>query len=137
MNLVFDSYAWIEFFIGSSEGEKVKQLLIYSKEPMTPSIVLAEIANKYFREGASKEDVRNRIRAIKELTKIIYLDVRIILLINKARRILIENTEKLGIKKKPGLADFIILASALANNAKIVTGDEHFRNLDNVIFIKE
>mgnify|MGYP005641832895 CR=1 FL=1 len=38
---------------------------------MTSLIVLAEIANRYFREGASKEDVRNRIKAIKELTKIL------------------------------------------------------------------
>jgi predicted nucleic acid-binding protein len=35
-----------------------------------------------------------------------------------------------------GLTDSIIYATAIVKNAKVVTGDENFRALENVIFIK-
>jgi predicted nucleic acid-binding protein len=49
--VVYDTYAWIEYFLGTSKGAQVKKLL--DKGGYTPSIVLAEISRKYFREGAS------------------------------------------------------------------------------------
>lgn len=35
-----------------------------------------------------------------------------------------------------GLADSLVNATGLIKKAKIVTGDEHFQNLTNVILIK-
>jgi predicted nucleic acid-binding protein len=35
------------------------------------------------------------------------------------------------------LADSIILCTARKFNGKVVTGDKHFRELDNVVFIKK
>lgn len=35
-----------------------------------------------------------------------------------------------------GLADSIVLAHTLAAKAKVVTGDEHFRDMKETIFIK-
>ena len=35
-----------------------------------------------------------------------------------------------------GIADRIILATARLGNHKIITGDAHFRNIRNVIFLK-
>ncbi|HIE32764.1 MAG TPA: type II toxin-antitoxin system VapC family toxin [Thermodesulfobacteriaceae bacterium] len=49
--VVVDSYAWIEYFSGSKAGELVKEYLISASSAYTPSIVLAEIARKYMREG--------------------------------------------------------------------------------------
>ena len=45
----------------------------------------------------------------------------------------------LEMKKKAkgwGLADSIVLCTARSLKAKVVTGDEHFRYLEEVIFIK-
>jgi len=36
-----------------------------------------------------------------------------------------------------GLADSIILCTARVVNGNVVTGDEHFRGLEETIFIKE
>ncbi|MDK2383479.1 MAG: PIN domain-containing protein, partial [Candidatus Korarchaeota archaeon] len=49
--LVVDSYAWIEYFLGSDKGKKVLEELRRAEEVITPSVVLAELAHKYFREG--------------------------------------------------------------------------------------
>ena len=42
-------------------------------------------------------------------------------------------------KKEKGwrLADSIVLCLAISKKGKVVTGDLHFKELDNVIFIKE
>jgi predicted nucleic acid-binding protein len=35
-----------------------------------------------------------------------------------------------------GLADSIVYATAIVKKAEVVTGDEHFKKLKNVLFIK-
>jgi predicted nucleic acid-binding protein len=57
--VVYDTYAWIEYFLDSSKGVKVKELL--KKGGYAPSIVLAEISRKYLREGFSSQDVKKRL----------------------------------------------------------------------------
>ena len=52
--VVYDSYAWIEYFRGSEKGLKVKELLRH--KGYTPSIVLAEIARKYLRTHRGHEE---------------------------------------------------------------------------------
>jgi len=134
LTLVFDSYAWIEFFTGSKLGEKVKEFIENGEEIVTPTIVLAEIANKYYREGLSKEIVVNRISVIKEVSFVREIDNDVLEILGEARKILTKNTKRLKLKQKPSLADIIIYATALAEKARVVTGDEHFRGL-NVIFL--
>jgi len=132
---VFDSYAWIEFFIGSEKGEKVKELIEGEEEIITPSIVLAEIANKYYREGIDEETVTKRISIIREISVIRYIDAEILKKLRESRDILIKNKKKLKIRRDPSLADYIIYAVSLVEKARVVTGDEHFKGL-NVIFLK-
>jgi predicted nucleic acid-binding protein len=43
---LIDSYAWIEYFIGSEAGEKVKPIIEDLEEKLTPTICLAEIYAK-------------------------------------------------------------------------------------------
>lgn len=49
---VVDSYAWIEYFRGSKSGEKAKEF-IEGGEAATATITLAELREKYLREGWS------------------------------------------------------------------------------------
>ncbi len=57
---MIDTYAWIEFFIGSEKGKIVKKYLLSENEIYTPSVVLAEIAGKYLRENISEKIVRKK-----------------------------------------------------------------------------
>ena len=45
MKIVFDTYAWIEYFEGSKKGELVSKFL-EEKDILTPSIVLLELSYK-------------------------------------------------------------------------------------------
>jgi predicted nucleic acid-binding protein len=67
---------------------------------------------------------------IKERSALIPLDETIAI---KAAKIDVDMKKKV---EGWGLADSIVYTTGLIREAKIVTGDIHFQNLKNVIFIK-
>lgn len=131
--IVFDSYAWIEYFLGSDNGRTVREYL-NTEEVVTPSIVLAEIARKYLRDGVEQEDVVKRLNFISANSTIIEINAELSLAAAKAY---LELSEKAKVEqlRRPGLADGIILASGRTLGAKIVTGDEHFKGLTEIVYI--
>ncbi len=134
--IVVDTYAWIEYFRGTSMGLKVKEYLARADYVYTPTIVLAEIARKYIREGISIDVVEERLGIVKELSAIIGIDSRIALESGKAYIELVNLAKTKQLKKTPGLGDAIILATARVLEARILTGDEHFKYLRETIWLK-
>lgn len=116
---VIDSFAWLEYFTGSSAGAEAKPF-IESGKSITPTIVIAELAEKYRRE---KMAFAQDLDFIVGKTRIIPLDIMI------AEKAGILSHERKRAVKRWGLADSIVLATAREHGAKIVTGDEHFRDL--------
>ena len=123
MRYIIDSYAWLEYFMGTEAGRKVKAIIdSEANEKLTPSICLAEIYAKILRtEDEKKAELRRAFI--------------------KARSALVTLTEELAVeaakidvdmKKKVqgwGLADSIVLSTARNRNGKVATGDQHFRGL--------
>lgn len=132
MKIVIDSYAWIEIFIGSKNGEKAKEIIQKAEETYTPDIVLSEIARKYMREGAEEQTILERLKTIEETTGITPIDKETALESAKCYIELLEKAKKENLKT-PSLFDAIILATAKTNNAKLLTGDEHFKNLNETL----
>jgi predicted nucleic acid-binding protein len=56
--VVYDTYAWVECFLGTDKGLEVRALL-REEGGYTPSIVLAEVSRKYLREGVSLKSLGN------------------------------------------------------------------------------
>ncbi len=116
--IVFDSYAWIEYFRGSKEGEKVDEYIKSKIEIITPTIVIAELSDKYRRLDKEEE--------WKERKKFISLRSEIVPLTS-------ETADKAGEIKKVKreefndfpLADGMILAIAEYEGALVLTGDPH------------
>ena len=135
-SIIIDTYAWIEYFSGTNMGKRVKRILA-EEYTYTPTIVLAEIARKYIREGINTSVVKQRLQIIGELSTIIRIDYSIALEAAKAYLELLEHSKKLGLRTKPGLGDAIILATAKVLNAKVLTGDRHFQELDITIWMGE
>jgi predicted nucleic acid-binding protein len=117
--IVLDSFAWIEYFNGTSAGEKVQSFLD-NGVAVTPAIVVAELAEKYRRlnrEFGSKYDF------VRARTSIIPLEEEL------ARAAGELNFERKKRVKGWGMADSIVLATARRSGSKIVTGDPHFKDL--------
>jgi len=131
---VIDTYAWIEIFIGSKSGEKAKETLQKAEETYTPDVVIAEIARKYLREGMKEQTIRERLTTIEETSEIIPIDKNIAFESAKCYLELMEKakTRKL---KAPSLFDAIVLATARTLSAKLVTGDEHFEEINETLWI--
>jgi len=129
MKYVIDSYAWIEYFMGTTAGEKVKPIIEGPEMKITPTICIAEVYAKTLK-AESEELAQKQITFMKETSAVAPLDAETAI---QSAKLDVLMKQKI---KGWGLADSIVYATGLLKKAKTVTGDEHFRNLDNVIFIK-
>lgn len=115
---LLDSFAWIEYFMGSDKGVRVRDYVDGSEPLYTPSICLTEVKSRYLRDG---KDPSARIKFIVERSFIVHLDEKIALLAADVKH-----------EFKLHTVDAIIYATAKSKNLVLVTGDSHFKNLPNV-----
>ncbi|MCW4044526.1 MAG: PIN domain-containing protein [Candidatus Bathyarchaeota archaeon] len=134
MKTVIDAYAWVEIFIGSKSGEKAREIIQKAEETFTTDTVIAEIARKYLREGVEESIIRERLVAIEEISDIVSIDKDIAIESAKCYMELADKAKRDGLKT-PSLFDAIVLATARTFDAKIVTGDEHFRDISETLWI--
>lgn len=65
MKYLIDSYAWLEYFMGTGAGEKVKPLIESLDEKITPTICLAEVYAKTLR-ALGRSWLKNRESSSKK-----------------------------------------------------------------------
>jgi predicted nucleic acid-binding protein len=123
MRYIMDSYAWLEYFMGTEAGRKVKRIIdTEMDEKLTPLICLAETYAKILKtEDEEKAELRRAF--IKSRSALIPLDEN--LAVEAAK---IDVTMKMKVHGW-GLADSIVLSTARNREGKVVTGDPHFRGL--------
>jgi predicted nucleic acid-binding protein len=125
MEIVFDTFAWVEYFEDSKKAGVVEEYLENSNV-YTPWIVLLELSYKADKE---KWDFEKIFKFIKLRSKIVGVSEDFVLSFGKLYN---------GIKKEIkgiGAADIIILNSARFLNAKILTGDKHFGDFSDAILL--
>ena len=135
MKIVIDTYAWIELLIGSEKGNKVKELMENAEEVYTPSTVLAETARKFLREGTDEKTINTWLEIITTASVITQIDSATALEAAKCQLELYQQA-KISKQNTPSLFDAIVYATARINQSKIITGDEHFKNLPETIWIE-
>ncbi len=115
---LIDTYAWVEYFIGSKRGEKVKKIIEDENNAiLTPECCLAEIKGWAIRENVDFEELYSITRKVSDIQCILtrdWLDVA---------------------KKGFGMMDALIIAQQKRMVCKVVSGDPHFEHLKDVIFI--
>ena len=124
---VLDTYAWVEYFRETTLADKVENIL-ETGECFTPTIVIAELKTKFLRDNLVFADA---FSFIEVKTPIVNLNKNLALSAGKI------NFERKKVNPHWGLSDSIVLATAREFGAKVVTGDEDFRDLINeVIMLK-
>ncbi len=129
MRYVIDSYAWLAYFMGTEGGEKARTLIESQEEKITPTICLAEVYAKTLKVE-SKELAEKQRTFIKEKSALAPLDESTAI---EAAKIQIKMKREIG---GWGLADSVVYTTGIVKKAEVVTGDEHFKSLKNVMFIK-
>lgn len=128
MKVVVDAYAWIEYFCGSAAGAKVQDIVEDEHNiVITNAVTIAELAGKFARLGEKFDDARAVLLSLSSIEVVNW-----------------DNAEETGAlhaqlrktRKHLGLADAFVILTARKNGAKILTGDDDFKGLPDVIFIK-
>ncbi len=135
MKIVVDAFAWIEFFLGSKKGKKVKEILEQSDEVLIPDTVIAEVARKYHREGVDEATIRSRLETIVEASDVVSIDDELALEAAKCYAELLRKAKKTNLSV-PSLFDAIVLATCRLRAARALTGDEHFKNLAETLWLE-
>lgn len=126
-NLLLDSYAWVEFFLGSPKGERVKNYLL-SADCATPMIVVAELSAKYAHFPSIQW--QERLQFIQDRTEILPLTLEIASEAGRTRQKMREERPRFG------LADAVIYETAKSCERSVISGDPHFKGLPHVIFLE-
>ena len=126
LDYLLDTYAWIEYFLGTKKGAIVKKLISNNSSLITLDSSISEIYLWCLRE---EKDFNKVLSIIKT-----YSRIEPIILIHWIEAAKIRE-QKRKTMKDFGLIDALILAKQQELNAKIITGDPHFRNLKDVEFL--
>ena len=130
MKYVIDSYAWLEYFMNTTVGEKVREIIESSEhEKLTPTICLSEIYAKVLKtEGLERAEIQRAFIKLRSALVPLSEDIAV-----ESAKVDVEMKKKV---KGWGLADSIVLGTARLKRAKVVTGDEHFKDLEQTVYIE-
>lgn len=120
--ILVDTSAWIEWLIGSPTGEVVAGHLPEQADWIVPTMVQHELAKWLTREVG--EDKADQVIAFTQVCQVVLLDTEIALAAAEICR-----------EHRLATADAIILATARAHDAHLVTCDAHFQGLDGVTLV--
>ncbi len=126
---VIDSWAWIEYFKGSTPGKRAKEYIESGEEVLVSAINVSEIYRFLLRWCKSDNEVEQYISFVLKAAFVIPVDTDIAI---KAAKLKHERT-KFG--RKFGLADAIVLVTAQEHYGVVISGDDDFEKEESVIFI--
>jgi predicted nucleic acid-binding protein len=119
---LLDTYAWIEYFIGSAKGKTVEEILL-DKECYTSILSLSEIVLWSLKNG---KDPAEFLETVEKTSSVLNIDNAIA---EMGGRLNFQHRKTI---KDWGMIDSLIYSTALAYSLTVVTGDSHFTNLQSV-----
>lgn len=122
MSFVIDSSGWIEFFGGLAKADAFAKYIRNENQILVPALVVFEVYRK-IKKTLGEEAALGAITQMQK-GQIISLDNDLALF-----------AADVSLRHQLPMADAVIYASALVHQAKLVTSDNDFRGLENVILI--
>lgn len=127
-SILVDTWAWIEMMMGSRQGERVRTVILNNPDLFISTLTIYELRYR-IEQLKDSESAISIINQITEQVEVIPVDDQIAML---------GGTIKLAQCKgkiKMGAVDCMILATARIHNLKVLTGDKHFKGLEETILI--
>ena len=121
--ILIDSSGWIEFFSQGSRALKYANYLKDLSQIITPTVVIYEVYKKIKKER-TEEEALLAVSLMKK-TSIIPIEESIALL-----------AADLSLKHTLPMADAMVYATAMENDADLITSDSHFTELEKVVLIR-
>ncbi len=127
--IIFDAYAWVEYALDSANAQVVARHLEDSSEAFTPASVLAELNESMLRHGIRRGLIRRMLAFVKSKTIVVEIGADLAEVAGAM------NFRTKRAVKDWGMLDSFVYAVAKTKGGRVLTGDPHFKNLDNVIYI--
>ena len=121
--LVLDSWTWLEIFLKGPKAKTVLKCISEADEVLTTAANAYEVLYRVA-EDAGGKIAEERRQFIQNSARIISIDLEIA-------------TIAAGLHKTANLpaVDAFTLAAARLNNAKVLTGDPHFKGIKDAILL--
>ncbi len=134
MIVIVDSFAWIEFLVGSKHEAEIREALATADVLLTPDLVLAEVARKLVRDGLPVGIARRKVQDLSTLSQVVPIGAEIALGTAQADLELRQNAKARKLRS-PGLSDAVILSTARSFGGRVLTGDPHFEGFDETLWL--
>jgi predicted nucleic acid-binding protein len=124
--ILIDSYGWIEYFADGPLADTYATFVerANAENTITPTIVVYEVYKKI----KNTKGEQNALEAYAQISR-----TKIIELTNS----LSLEAADISLTTNLGMADSIIIATAKAYKAQVITSDEHLKNTKEVKFISK
>jgi toxin FitB len=119
---VIDSSGWIEFFAGGKKGNQHARYILSKKTLLLPSLVIFEVYKK----------IKKSIGEHKAIWAVTQMDKAACIPLDQELALYAAD---LSLQHKLAMADSIVYATARRHKAQLVTSDNDFRDLEDVILI--
>jgi predicted nucleic acid-binding protein len=119
--IVLDTWAWVHYWQGDM---RVHPFIEGTGQLITSVITVAELERHNTHNPAKMEEM---LLEIQQRSRIVPIDINIARLAGNVRSRM----------KEGGIADALIIATAMINQAKVLTGDPHFKTFLDVILIDD
>jgi predicted nucleic acid-binding protein len=124
LTVLVDSWAWIEYFKGTSSGEKARSYIEGEEKVIVSAINVAEVRLFLLRHKRAEEERLIRFLLSTSFPVPVSTEIAVQAALTKH-------------EKKLGMADALVLATAKLHDAKVVTGDDDFKNEEAAVYIGE
>lgn len=122
--MFLDTFAWLEYFMGSAKGNRVRERIEDAPIIYTCPMVLAEVASKLER-AINETEAADRTAFIVEHAVMIEHTAGIGILAGRIHAMMKEQVAGFG------MADAFILAAARSKGVRVLTGDPHFKGVED------
>ena len=124
--ILIDSYGWIEYFGDGPLADSYAPFTENSnaENTVTPTIVVYEV----YRKIKNTKGEQKALEAYAQMSQTKIIELNSVLSLEAA---------DIGLTTGLGMADSIIVATAKAYNAEIITSDKHLKDIKRVKFISK
>jgi predicted nucleic acid-binding protein len=119
---VIDTWVWVEYWRGNGE---VKEWIEDRSPLFSSTISFAEVVRYFITEGRDPETILTCLKDIRVRCTVVPVDETIATLAGHLKN-----------REVQGIADSIILATARNGNHQVVTGDPHFKDMPDAVYLE-
>ncbi|MEK6943551.1 MAG: hypothetical protein AABX00_05800 [Nanoarchaeota archaeon] len=123
---IIDTYGWIEYLIGTEQGQVLRKLFQKNNKFITMECCLSELKSYCLRKGI---DFSRIYKSVKKNSVILPVLITNWLDASDIKHKMRENIKDFG------LIDSILISKQNELQSYIISGDRHFKGLKNVVYI--